>query len=260
MRIACVDTEDAFSESVANLADTLHLPLISPQEDFSQFDYLLGFTQGALQLCPSDKQKGGTLLVDFDSSAMEYRRHSSGIQQDIAKAVGCKSGFRPRVLDVTAGLGGDAFILASLGCHITLVENNPVVYAMLVDGIQRALKLQNETASIVQDRIHLMPRQDALDYLANTAVDIDVVYLDPMFPERQKTAKVKKAMQYFHDIVGCYHEQESVLLDLACKKALRRVVVKRPKLAPLLDNKKPSYQLKGKSVRYDIYLNGQQVV
>jgi 16S rRNA (guanine1516-N2)-methyltransferase len=254
MHVACVDKQDNFSESIARLASELHFPLITSSQDFSAFDYLLGFNDGALQLLPCDKQKGGALLVDFDSAAMEYRRTSSGIQQDIAKAVGCKHGYRPNVLDVTAGLSGDAFILASLGCTVTLVENNPVIYAMLADGIKRALALEHVTADIVRDRMHLLPRQDALVYLASMTPAVDVVYLDPMFPERQKSAKVKKAMQYFHEIVGCYHEQESLLLDLAFKKALKRVVVKRPKLAPLLDNKKPSYQVKGKSVRYDIYL------
>ncbi len=257
MHLACIDTEDTFSAYISHLASELQIPLISAHQDFSRYDYVLSFNEGTLQLAPSNKSRGGALCVDFDSSTIEKRRSTSGIRQDIAKAAGCKAGYRPRILDVTAGLGGDAFILASLGCDVTLVENNPLVYALLSDGITRAEKLDAETGFIVREKLHLMPRQDALAYLAAGTAEVDVIYLDPMFPERQKSAKVKKAMQYFHDIVGCYHEQESELLVLALKKALKRVVVKRPKLAPLLAEKVPDYQVKGKSVRYDIYLCSQ---
>lgn len=256
MRLACVNAEPAFASAISALAGELQVPLFETGAAPPEYDYLLAFIEGALQLSPVDRQKGGPLLVDFHSAAMEHRRSTSGIRQDIAKAAGCKPGYRPRVLDVTAGLGGDAFILASLGCHVTLVENNPVIYAMLVDGVARASQLDSEAGMIVRERMQLLPRQDALACLAGNTVEAEVVYLDPMFPERQKSAKVKKAMQYFHDIVGCDHEQEKALLELALKKAIKRVVVKRPKLAPLLDNREPDYQVRGKTVRYDIYLAG----
>lgn len=254
MQIACVETEEIFAEPIAHLARELDFPLLASSQDISGFDYLLSFSEGALQLAPCDKSKGGVLVVDFDSAALEQRRRTSGIRQDIARAAGCKSGYRPRVLDMTAGLGGDAFILASLGCDVTLVEKNPLIYAMLADGINRALVQGNEAGTIVREKMHLMPRQDALSYLVPNPAKADVVYLDPMFPERQKSAKVKKAMQYFHDIVGCYHEQEHALFMRALQNAGKRVVVKRPKLAPLLAGKEPDYQVKGKSVRYDVYL------
>jgi 16S rRNA (guanine1516-N2)-methyltransferase len=219
----------------------------------NHFDYYLGMQQDILYLSPVDKARGGALYVDFASDAAEYRRTTSGIKQDIAKAVGCKPGYRPCVLDLTAGLGGDAFVLASVGCDVTLVENNAVAYALLEDGFRRASELANDVAEVLAC-MHLQPQQDALAYLSTMPARPDVIYLDPMFPERQKAAKVKKAMQYFHDVVGCAHEQELALLEQSLQSAEKRVVVKRPRKAPLLASKPASYQLIGKSVRYDIYL------
>jgi 16S rRNA (guanine1516-N2)-methyltransferase len=252
MRIVCVS--NSATSSLSALALQLDIPLLASSEDIQSYDYFIVMNNDVLQLCPVDKHRGGPLLVDFQSASTEYRRTTSGIKQDIAKAVGCKPAYRPRVLDVTAGLGGDAFILASVGCDVSLLENNGLVYALLADGIKRAEQSGSDVAVIVNERLHLLAQQDACDFLKATTDVFDVVYLDPMFPERQKSAKVKKAMQYFHDVVGCYHEQESELFFAAMQNALHRVVVKRPKLAPLLANQAPSYQVKGKSVRYDIYL------
>ena len=256
--LACSITNSTSREFVEPLARQLDLPLLQNPDTASDYQYLLIFENDMLQLLPVDKHRGGSLFVDFQSAVAEHRRHTSGIQQDIARAAGCKPGYRPSVLDATAGLGNDAFVLAGLGCHITLLESHPVVYALLEDGIKRAWQMDTEAGEIIRNYIQLLPRQDSLPYLAHivasTTQSFDVVYLDPMFPERQKSAKVKKAMQYFHDLVGFQPGQEKQLMNLALQAAGRRVVVKRPRLAPLLDNRKPSYQLKGKTVRYDIYL------
>lgn len=217
--------------------------------------YQLSYSDTVLQLVPLDKKKGGPLSVDFDAAAQLYRREQAGIKQDIAKAVGCKPDYRPRILDATAGLATDASILAYLGCQVDLLEQSEVVYALLSDGLQRALQSENVATQEVVKNLLLLPRQSAQDFLVLKSHDYDVVYLDPMFPERQKSAKVKKAMQYLHDVAGIASlEQERQLLELALVNATKRVVVKRPRLAPFLADKKPSYQLTGKTIRYDVYL------
>jgi len=250
MSVVCFCPEN--EPKLLSLAQVLGLMVVDSLE-FSQADYALYYQSNFLQLAPINKSKGGALFVDFASDAAAYRRSTSGIKQDIAKAVGCKPGFRPSVLDLTAGLGGDAFVLACLGCDVTLVESNAITYSLLEDGLQRASMLESDITDIVS-RMHLQLRQDALNYLLGLNESPEVIYLDPMFPERQKAAKVKKAMQYLHDIVGCVHEQEAALLEQSMAVAQKRVVVKRPRIAPLLADKPASYQLIGKSVRYDIYL------
>ncbi|NRB40978.1 MAG: class I SAM-dependent methyltransferase [Pseudomonadales bacterium] len=254
----CLKEGLSTSSLLSQFVDVHSLPVEEslPHDVINPHTYYLKACQGEITLQPVDTRLGGALGVDFMSSQLSYRRQTSGIKQEVAKAVGCKADYRPRVLDVTAGLGGDAIVLACLGCDMTLVEKNPLVYLLLESGISQALHaVDSDVSTIVSDFMHLSGCQDSLLYMQGCdAGQFDVVYLDPMFPERKKSAKVKKAMQYFHDIVGLDEQQDVELLALALRVAQKRVVVKRPKLAPLLTDKKPSYQMKAKSIRYDVYL------
>ncbi len=220
---------------------------------------LLFDTQG-LSLQTTGRKAPGPIQVDFTSGGSDHRRKFGGGKgQMVAKAVGLKGSFRPQIVDATAGLGGDAFVLATLGCRMTLLERSPVVYALLADGLQRgrqwALTEDRELVGIL-DAMTLVPA-DAQQYLTDLSQQSierrpDVVYLDPMFPERIKSASVKKEMAAFHTLVG--RDEDAVnLLELALAVARYRVVVKRPTKAPLLADYPCSYQLEGKSTRFDIY-------
>jgi len=210
--------------------------------------YLLEQDQ-RLQLYPKDKKKGGAVFIDLYNLYSGYQREQIGIRQDIAKAVGCKADYRPHVLDATAGLAGDASLLAYLGCKVDLIEQSSVVYRLLEDAFRH---LQSDNPFLTQ--LRLLPQQNAIDYLLSNRSQYDVIYLDPMFPERQKAAKVKKAMQYLHDIVGVADEDEELRLwQAALLSAKKRVVVKRPRLAPFLAGQKPHFQIGGKTIRFDVY-------
>ena len=224
-------------------------------------NYLLTQDDYLIQLQPADKKRGGPLSVDFASGATSFRRQNGGIKQEVAKACGLKKDFRPSIIDATAGVAGDAFVLASLGCSVTLLEQNPVVYGLLASGIHKfrdarcADAIDPDVAEIVTERLSLPARQSSIDYLLAAAPGAaDVVYLDPMFPERKKAAKVKKTMQYFHDIVGLDQASEAELLAAARRVAGKRVVVKRPKQAPVLADQEPTVQIASKTIRYDVYL------
>jgi 16S rRNA (guanine1516-N2)-methyltransferase len=154
------------------------------------------------------------------------------------------------VVDATAGLGRDAFVLASLGCELTLIERSPIVSALLEDGLARATEDQ-EIVEIIS-RMQLI-KESAHKWLQQTQQSIDVVYLDPMFPESTKTALVKKEMRVFHELVGVDADADH-LLELALAKAQYRVVVKRPRLAPPLANRESTYSLIGKANRFDVYV------
>lgn len=191
--------------------------------------------------------------VDFvEGSSAHRRRFGGGMGQSIAKAIGVTSQYKPTVLDATAGLGRDSFVLASLGCKVQAFERNPVVAALLEDGLNRA-KLDDEVGPIVE----LITLNYGISYqndaLQLTGKQPDIVYLDPMFEHDPKqTAAVKKDMQAFRNIVGL-DEDTSSLIDWALQTARCRVAVKRAKKAPFLGDKAPSYSLKGKSNRFDIY-------
>lgn len=219
--------------------------------------YWLHFSKSGVYLTwQEDKKKPIELRVDFSTGANAHRRHFGGGKgQAIAKAVGVQSKFKPTILDCTAGQGGDAFVLASLGCRVTMLERSPVAYALLnsgLDAIKNTTEIDVEL-DLIAERLSLL-FTDALKYLAVCDTKFDVVYLDPMFPERKKSAAVKKDMRVFHELIGADEDAHS-LLTLAKATARYRTVVKRSKLAPFLAEEVPTYSLRGKSTRFDIYVN-----
>ncbi len=208
-------------------------------------------TVRGLQLIIHDNEQYYTYFVDFLSPKSEYRRlHGGGRHQLIAKAVGIKPKQSLKVLDVTAGFGQDAYVLACLGCEMTLLERSNIIYRLLEDGIIRARE-NPEFQKLKMELINI----DALDYLNKLGEKNcpDVIYVDPMFPSRQKSALVKKEMRMLKAVVGEDSEADQ-LLTYALKKAKKRVVVKRPKLAPPLEGKEPDIVYKGKSSRFDVYI------
>ena len=222
---------------------------LSPAELPSERALLCVGVQG-LALQQTGKKAPGPVRVDFLSGAVAHRRKfGGGSGQQIAKAIGIKPGVRPRVADLTAGLGRDSFVLASLGCEVQMVERTPVVGLLLEDGLARA-SADPEVGDLV-DRMTLY-RGEGLDWLQQAEQAPEVVYLDPMFPHSSKSAQVKKEMLLFRRLVGADSDTDQ-LLELALERAEYRVVVKRPRKAPTLNARKPSYSLEGKSGRFDIY-------
>lgn len=191
----------------------------------------------------------GMIAVDFTAGAAAHRRRfGGGREQAIAKAVGLKRGANPSVIDATAGLGRDGFVLATLGCRVTLIERSPLVAALLEDGLMRGAQ-DADTAPILA-RMNLL-HGDAQTLLnGHTA---DVVYLDPMYPQRQKSAQVKKEMRAFRDLLGEDADADR-LLAAALRCARGRVVVKRPDYAEPLAGQRPSMSITTKNHRFDVYV------
>jgi 16S rRNA (guanine1516-N2)-methyltransferase len=237
-------------EQAKQLAQQLQLPLL--QQPPAEGLYL-AYGDNGLAITPADG-RSGAVQVDMLAGKSRHRRlYGGGKGQQIAKAIGVQGNIRPQVLDVTAGLGGDAFVLASLGCPVQLVERQPVVRALLDDGLQR-LQSDPELAEL-GNRLQLLAG-NALQVLTDWQQEDrpQVVYLDPMFPHTGKSAQVKKEMALFRELVGA-DEDAGQLLAPALNLATHRVVVKRPRLAPDLAAKKPTYSLAGKANRFDIYVN-----
>ena len=235
------------------LAKKLRLPYCSMSAAESpEYDLLLIVADGGLSLQQTGKGAPGPLRVDFDSGVQAWRqRHGGGKNQLIARAVGLHKGARPEVLDATAGLGGDSYVLAGLGCRVTLLERSPVVAALLEDGLQRLAASRQSELQAIAGRMKLQPPISAEDYLA-TADGHELIYLDPMFPGAAGAAAVKKDMQIMRRLLDTPAD-EATLLRLALDKARYRVVVKRHKQSPVIDGPAPSHQLSGKAIRYDIY-------
>jgi 16S rRNA (guanine1516-N2)-methyltransferase len=191
--------------------------------------------------------------VDFSAGAAAHRRRFGGGKgQDIAKAVGISGAYQPTVVDATAGLGRDSFVLATLGCRVQAFERQPVVAALLEDGLQRAAH-DAEIADIIERIVLSFGSSHDLLRVPNKGYLADVVYLDPMFDHDPKaTAQVKKDMQAFRDLVGQDMDADD-LLDRALACARCRVVVKRSRKSTPLAGRAPSYALTGKANRFDVY-------
>ncbi|WP_447651687.1 class I SAM-dependent methyltransferase [Pseudomonas abietaniphila] len=233
-------------QKAADWAERLGLPLEDAEADFA-----LQVSDEGLQLQQLGDDVPGPVRVDFVEGKAAHRRlFGGGSGQMIAKAVGIQPGVRPRVLDATAGLGKDAFVLASLGCEMSLIERQPIIAALLEDGLARGAQDLDVGGIIGQMRLLT---GNSIELLRNWEGEPpQVIYLDPMFPHREKTALVKKEMRLFRPLVGDDMDAPA-LLEAALALATHRVVVKRPRKAPCIEGAKPNYALDGKSSRYDIY-------
>ncbi|BAW79507.1 SAM-dependent methyltransferase family protein [Candidatus Nitrosoglobus terrae] len=193
-----------------------------------------------------------SIYIDFVNGAMGYRCQHSGHKELLARAIGLKNNLHLNVLDATAGLGRDGFVLASLGCRVLLIEQSPIISALLEDGLARAS--QASKTALAADRITLIQANSIDVMMKLSAQDLpEVVYLDPMYPERTKSALVKKEMRLLRTLIG-NDKNTPLLLKIALDCAQQRVVVKRPRLAPAIEGPKPDFMLEGKNTRFDVYL------
>ena len=193
------------------------------------------------------------LICDFTGGAVAHRfRFGGGRGQALPKAVGMKGGKTPGVVDATAGLGRDAFLLASLGAEVTLIERSREMHRLLAEGLERALNAGGDVAEVIS-RMTLL-YGDAKDLLPSLSPD--VVLVDPMHPARKKSALVKNEMRLVREIVGT--DEDSVeVMKVALANARKRVVLKWPLRAdPMEGIGAASHQIIGKSTAYDVFMVG----
>lgn len=235
------------ASEAAALARRLDLPLA--EKPPHEADWLaLVLTPACLQVRFTGPDAPGAVYADFVTGATA-RRGRQAVQADerLVRAAGARHGQTPGVVDTTAGLGRDAWLLAALGCTVTLVERHPAVAALLADALDRAR--EDEHAAPIAARMELI-EADAIDVLAGRTADTIIV--DPMHPPRRKSAAVRKEMRVFRALVGPDADSDA-LLPAAIAAARRRVAVKRPRGADPLAGPARSGAIEGRSTRFDIY-------
>jgi 16S rRNA (guanine1516-N2)-methyltransferase len=188
---------------------------------------------------------------DFVNGAVGYRFRSGASRKDaLARAAGFGKGTIPTIIDATAGLGRDAFMLATLGARVTLLERSPQVHDHLRDAMARAAAENPDLAAVVA-RMTLM-QGDARDLLPGLRAD--AVIVDPMHPPRTNSAEVKQEMRLLRELVGTDPDALE-LMQAALAADCKRVVLKWPRrAAPLEGLRKPSHSIGGKTVRYDVFM------
>jgi 16S rRNA (guanine1516-N2)-methyltransferase len=243
--------DPAFRQQARALEDQFGFQLIlEPPTDA----YYLCLDEQGLQLRHSGPQAPGPIRIDFAGGALAHRRRFGGGRgQPLARAVGLKAGFNPTVWDATAGLGRDGFILASLGCRVTLCERSPILAALLQDALQRAA-LDAEIGGWIGERLQLI-QGDSCALLQTLAEPQrpEVIYLDPMYPPGKPQVLAKKDIRALQALLGPDRDS-GALLDVALQCARRRVVIKRPGRAGWLNDRKPDTCIESKKTRYDIYV------
>ncbi len=177
-------------------------------------------------------------------------KYGKGRGQNLAKAVGMKFNKNRNIIDATAGLGYDSFILASLGAKVTLIERSQKMHKLLQNGINEGISFGGEIEKII-NRMELL-FGDSKDILPKLTPE--VIMIDTMYKDRKKTALVKNNMRLVREIVGPDSDYIE-LLKVALNCAKNRVVLKQPRYAePIKDIKKCSHQIIGKTIRYDIFM------
>ncbi len=240
---------------------SLHARIAEAYDADSQADHadnaesVLVYDEHGLALQTLEKPLPGPVRVDFADAGLQRRTaNGHGAGEAVARACGLRKGATPRVLDATAGLGRDSWILASLGAHVEMLERVPLVHALLADGLRRAQQTVQLAGVAERLILHADDAQSVLraKLLLPPEARPEVVYLDPMFPHREKSAKVKKDMWAFRHVVGS-DEDAGELLALARAVATKRVVVKRPRIAADLNGEEPHQRMLGQSSRFDLY-------
>jgi len=242
---------DQFLTSDPKLSKKLNLRCVNNIDQLNESNAIFELIDKRLTLHLLLDTKPCNLAIDLADGEVAIRASKvSKSNEVIAKAIGCKPHYRPNVLDATAGMGRDALVMAILGCNVVMQERNFAIYHLLENALKR-LRDNPEIADTVTHQISLN-NKDSIQTLG-IKEEIDVIYLDPMFPTRKKTALVKKEMRLFKLLTGDDLDSDQLLIS-ALNSHVKRVVVKRPKGVPVLAGKKPSHEIKSKKFRYDVYL------
>lgn len=213
----------------------------------------LELSAAGLALCHSNHPKQ-RLRVDFIAGRQGFRRLQQGqAREAIVRACAVGKTSDSHIIDATAGLGHDAFVLASYGANVTMLERSPVVAALLNDGLQRA---RLEGAGEITARLTLI-QADAATWLRNAQWPAaEVIYLDPMYRPTRRKAAATKSLAMLEELLKLQIPNDDELLITALPAASKRVVVKRQRFAPALGETTPSFTLTGRSTRFDVYIPG----
>lgn len=216
---------------------------------FTENDAVIFFKEEGAGLYFMSAGKVSPLIIDFESVSYRQRLLRGGRRKEaVARAVlqGVKDD--ALIFDATAGLGRESMILAHAGGRVVSFERQLPVWFILKDALLRA-----EGSGYLP---FTLPELQPIGTITDRPYTErpEVVYYDPMFPEKQSSAQVKKDMFIFRNVVG--HDEDTVFfIREALKLAKKRVTVKRPDFAPVLEDEvlKCSYSVDGGQCRFDCY-------
>ena len=192
---------------------------------------------------PKERPIGIAIDAELDRHEVYFRK--AGLKTELlARAVGLKGAFRPRILDLTAGLLGDSLLFLSFGCEVWVVERHPVIRFLIQSAMQNARNPRLSQLHFISDEAEVVLREPPR---------VDTVFFDPMFEDANEKASPKKEMRIFRGLVGKDQDAEQVFLEALATRP-KRLVVKRPRHSAHL-GLPPATEYIGKSTRYDVYFS-----
>lgn len=237
--------QSADSESYGKTAAFLNAATEQYSDSLLSDEPILVYDENGLAL----KSAGQLLRCDFTRMLPRLKKNNLSSEM-LIKAAKFKGLEQPLcAIDATAGFGEDSLLLAAHGFKVELYEYNPIIAAMLFDALERAKRISGLSGITTRMTLH---HENSIGALKTLDYSPDIILLDPMFPERQKSALVKKKFQILHHFESpCTDEEAELLLKSAFEANPRKIIIKRPLKGPFLANIKPSYSLSGKAIRYD---------
>ena len=224
---------------------------------------ILHCAEGGFSISCSGNKSASPTQINFSSDSLQYRLNTSKRSEGLLKAIGLDKYSLPlHILDGTAGLGTDAYIMAAMGCQVSMVEKSPIMAALLNDGLKRGINSADPLQKSYLQRmtLHFTDVISHLKGIEKSAIKPDVIYLDPMFPAREKSAKVKKDMALMQKLLPA-NDNVAEMLDMALRTAGKRVVLKRPGKAKPKAMKqaspRPEFQVPGKACHFQVYLTAR---
>lgn len=186
----------------------------------------------------------GFLTLNFCHGAALARQRPQGLSANLRKALGNKQFL---VVDGTAGLAGDSLAFLAAGFRVLACEASSALAWWVATAIARARHcnplLWENFCGLKNDFYQQAILEIAVPY---------VLYLDEMFPERQKSALNSKAMRMVKKLAVVRPPPPAEFFQ--AQPFLHRLVIKRPLRAAGLLTVPPSYQLLGSTVRFDVYV------
>ncbi|SFL42906.1 16S rRNA (guanine1516-N2)-methyltransferase [Lachnospiraceae bacterium KH1T2] len=245
-------SDEKYQERAQKLAKALNVPLAASEDELKAYALSLVYNDNGLTLSDGERSMHG------DFTKMLPRLKPNNLNRELIVKAGKIKSLEPplRAVDATAGMGEDSLLLAAAGFEVELFEYDPVIAALLDDTLKRSALIPE--LSEITGRMHLHAG-DSIKGLSELSFKPDMILLDPMFPERQKSALVKKKFQLIHQLERPCDDEEA-LLNAAIKAAPKKIVIKRPLKGPFLAGVKPDYSLSGKAIRCDCLINLQRLL
>lgn len=236
----------SFESDAKRVSKKLSVDITDSPELTKKAELILHYSKNGL--CLSDGQN--KIMGDFTKMLPRLKQNNLTSELIVKAGKFKNADTKLTAIDATAGLGEDSLLLSAIGFNIKLFEYDPIIAELLKDTHRRALESQ-ELFEIAR-RMEII-EGDSISYMNSLKEAPSLIYLDPMFPERQKSSLVKKKFQVIkHLEKPCSNEEE--LLSSAINAHPCKIIIKRPIKAPHLANIKPSYSINGKSIRYDVIL------